>query len=275
MSLPEVNVEKFRKDGYLLVKNVLSPEEVETLRELSYKTIEEDKKKGTMIIHRFARNHIGCLSNIEGYKKLILDERTIHIAEQLLGGKPCFYGDSVMEIGIGNRGFHKDASNRDDPNHPDWTEENPIIRIAYYLEDHEKHSGGLKVRRESHNNIRTDVGEPVIVPSQAGDAVIWYLRTSHAGNAVRLRMAPNKSLHHRIEKRIPGFLKVSEEKERVSIFLSYARKGAALDRFITFMNGHEVYQKRIAQSEYPDELVREIESKLDFINIKEYQPANS
>ena len=130
-------------------------------------------------------------------------------------------------------------------------------------------------RRESHNTIRTEVGEPVIVPSQAGDAVIWYLRTSHAGNAVRLRMAPNKSLHHRIEKRIPGFLKVSEEKERVSIFLSYARKGTALDRFITFMNGHEVYQKRIAQSEYPDELVREIESKLDFINIKEYQPANS
>ena len=204
-----------------------------------------------------------------------MDERLVNIASQLLGGRPCYYGDSVMEIGIGNRGFHKDASNRTDPTHPDWTEEMPIIRMGIYLEDHKNHSGGVKIREGSHKTLKTNVGEPIIVPSEAGDLVIWYLTTTHAGNAVRLKMAPNKSIHHRIEKRIPEFLKVNEEKERVSIFLTYALRGAALDRYINFMHGHDVYRKRIAQSEYSDELVSEIESKVDFINTKVYQPATS
>ena len=100
-------------------------------------------------------------------------------------------------------------------------------------------------------------------------AVVFSLKTSHAGNAVRLKLFPNLSLHNSLEKRIPKFLMIPEEKERVSIFLTYALKSDALDRYMNFMFKHKVYQKRIELSEYPDELVEEIKSKIDFLNIKE------
>ena len=275
MNLPKVDVDTFNKDGFLLIKNVLSLDEVNLLRQTAYDTIKNDEQSEGMFYHRFAKNHLGCLTNIENFKKLVLDDRVIHIAREILGAKPCFFGDSIFEIGIGNRGFHKDTSNRKDPNHPDWTETYPIIRVALYLQDHKHHSGGVKVRRGSHNTIKTNVGEPIIVPSEPGDIVVFSLRASHAGNAVRLKIAPNTSIHHRIEKRIPNFLKVPEESDRVSIFLTYGLKTEALDRYINFMLNHNVYQKRIAHSSYPQDLIDEIENKIDFINLKEYSLSNA
>jgi len=269
MKIPQVNIDEFNKNGFSLIKNVLSPGEIEILRSEAYRTIEEDKKKGTFIKHRDATNHIGCLTNIEPFKKLILDDRVVSIAEQVLGEKPTFFGDGIFEIGVGSRGFHKDTSNRDNPNHPDWTEDYPVIRIAFYLEDHHQYSGGLKVRLGSQNTVSTKKGKAMIVPSQAGDAVVFSLRTSHAGNAVRLNMFPNLSMHHSLEKRVPNFMKLPEQKERVSFFLTYGLPSGALDRFMEFMFKHNVYSKRIVHSEYPETLQSEIKEKLNFINIRE------
>lgn len=263
----EVNKAKFDKDGYTLIKNVLTKEEVEELRTAAYKLIEEDEKNGTFIIHRFAKNHIGCLTAVPEFRKLILDDRVIEIATQLLGEKPTFFGDCIMEIGIGNRGFHKDTANRNDQTHPDWTEEYPVIRIAFYLEDHSEHSGGLKVRVGSQNTVKTNEGKAIILPTQAGDAAAFCLRTSHAGNAVRLKLAPDVSLHNSLEKRVPNFLKVPEEKERVSIFLTYGLKSGALDRYMEYIFNHGVYQKRILHTNYSDELQKEISTKVKFIDI--------
>ena len=264
-----VNKEKFEEDGFLLLKNILNPSEVQTLRDVAYKTIEEDKKTGNMFLHRYAKNHLGCLSNIPEFKKLILHPRVLEIAEKILGDKPTFFGDGIFEIGIGNRGFHKDTSERKTQNHPDWTEKYPIVRIAFYLEDHLSHSGGLKVRVGSNNTVKTNVGKPYIIPSEAGDAIVFSLRTSHAGNAVRLRLAPELSLHNSLEKRVPNFLRIPEEKERVSIFLTYGLERGALDRYMKFMFNHKIYKKRIECSQYPQQLIDEISEKVDFLNIKE------
>lgn len=264
----EINKEKFDRDGFLLLKNILTPEEVKLLRRTAYETVEEDEKKGTLFMHRFAKNHLGCLSNIPVFKELILKDKIVEIAEKILGDRPVFFGDSIFEIGIGSRGFHKDTSERKDQDHPDWTEPYPIIRIAFYLEDHDKYSGGLKVRVGSNNTVKTNEGKAVIVPSKAGDAVVFSLRTSHAGNAVRLKMAQNLSLHNSLEKRVPKFLRLPEQKERVSIFLTYGLKSGALDRYMNFMNNHKIYKRRIEESEYPEELIKEIKNKVDFINMK-------
>ena len=267
--MQEINKTKFDNEGFTLIKNVLNLEEVENLRRASYKLIEEDEKNGNYIIHRFAKNHIGCLTAIPEFRQLILDDRVLEIATKLLGEKPTFFGDGIMEIGIGNRGFHKDTANRNDQTHPDWTEEYPVIRIAFYLEDHSTHSGGLKVRVGSQNTVKTNQGKAIILPTQAGDAAAFCLRTSHAGNAVRLKMAPNISLHNSLEKRIPKFLKVPEEKERISIFLTYGLKSGALDRYMEYMYNHGVYQKRIHNTNYSTAVKEEISSKVKFIDITE------
>ena len=265
----DISKEKFDREGFLLVRNVLSKEEVEKLRKVAYRTIEEDQQKGTSFVHIKAKNHLGCLTNIIEFKDLITDNRVLEIAKKVLGDDPVFFGDSVFEIGIGSRGFHKDTSERKNPNHPDWIEEYPIVRIAFYLEDHDLYSGGLKVRKGSMNTVKTDTGEPYIIPSKAGDAVVFSLRTSHAGNAVRLKVAPKLSLSTNIENRVPYFLKLPEQKERVSIFLTYGLKSGALNRYLEFMFNHKVYKKRIEQSSYPNDLVEELNKSVKFLNVKE------
>ena len=71
-------------------------------------------------------------------------------------------------------------------------------------------------------------------------------------------------------------MKVPEEKERISIFLTYGLKSGALDRYMEYMFNHGVYQKRILNSSYSDELKEEISSKLDFIDItKAYEEYNT
>lgn len=266
----KINKEILERDGFLLVKNVLTTSEVDELRKEAYATIERDKQNGTMFLHRFAKNHLGCLTNIPKFKNLVLHDKVLGMMTQVLGERPLFFGDAIFEIGIGNRGFHKDTSERKDENHPDWSDPNyPIYRVAFYLEDHKQHSGGLKVRVGSNKTVKTNVGKPVIIPSESGDAVIFSLKTSHAGNAVRLKIAPELSLHNSIEKRVPSFLKVPEEKERVSFFLTYGLPSGALDRYLNFMFNHSIYKQRIEASEYPDELVQEIKSKVNFLNVKD------
>lgn len=270
MSDIKLNKEFLEENGYVLVKNVLTPEEVEFFRKAAYDLIAEDEKKGTYFMHRYAKNHIGCLTTNEKTRKLILNDKVISLATQILGKKPLYFGDAIMEIGIGSRGWHKDVSYTTDPNHEDWVNKDyPVYRFAIYLQDHKNHSGGLKIKEKTQNILSTKKGNPVILETEPGDIAIFNLRATHAGNAVRLKAMPKKSWHNSIEKRIPEFLKVPEEKERVSYFLTYGLKSPQLDRYLNFMLNHDKYKKRISHFEYTPEVVKEIEEKLDFLNLKE------
>ncbi len=269
----KVDKKNLDEEGYVMVKNVFTEEEVEKFREVAYKVIAEDKKTGNYIIHRFAWNHIGCLTNNEETFDIVLNDKIVQIATQILGEKPVFFGDGILEIGIGNRGFHKDVSYTRDPEHEDWKMKNyPIFRMGVYLQDHKKHSGGLKVRAKSQNATDFKTGKAKILGNEAGDIVIFNLRTTHAGNAVRLKLFPEVSLHTSLEKRVPKFLRVPEEKERVSFFLTFGLRSPQLDRFINYMQNHKVYKTRIEKATYPEELISKIEEKVDFINLKTYKP---
>lgn len=269
----QVDKDFLKENGYVMVKNVFTMAEVTQFREIAYRLIEEDLEKGTYFLHRVAKNHIGCLTNDQETKGIVLNDKIVNIAREILGDKPVFFGDAILEIGIGSRGWHKDVSYTNDENHEDWQTDNyPIYRIGLYLQDHKDYSGGLKVKEKTHNTLSTKPGKPIILGNQPGDLVIFNLRTTHAGNAVRLKAFPYLSLHNSLEKRIPAFLRKPEEKERVSFFLTFGLKSPQLERYINFMQNHKVYKKRIEASSYPDSLVKEIEQKVDFINLKTYQP---
>jgi hypothetical protein len=69
---------------------------------------------------------------------------------------------------------------------------------------------------------------------------------------------------------------VPEEKERISIFLTYGLKSGALDRFMGYMYNHSVYQKRIHNTNYSTVIKDEISSKVNFIDItKSYKAYNN
>jgi hypothetical protein len=231
----DIDKKRFDEDGYFIVKNVFSPEEVRRIRDDVYKQYEIDKKKNlTYQLPQFrieAKFANGDLLSKELLHPVLLNENILKIARTILGNDDLVYfGDSSYQIGTGSNGFHRDNIDRSNLNGPDWKGEYTLVRLGLYLQDHKRYSGGLKVRKGSHKNPS---GPAVFVDSEVGDMVIWDLKTYHSGNAVRLKSFPDFSINiAMLERNIPHSLRKEEEQERISLFMTFALRSSHLDRYI-------------------------------------------
>jgi hypothetical protein len=229
-----INKEQYDREGFLLIKNVFSKQEIEQMRKDAYAEFEEDKKKNLTFKHPSKMSNAvyakGDILSKDLLRKYLLDDRILFLVKKVLGGDPVYFGDSNYHFGTGFRGFHRDNVDRTDMTAPDWEGEYPIVRLAIYLQDHKNYSGGLKIRIGSHINPS---GKPVFVDSEEGDVVIWNLKTIHSGNAVRFKFFKNLMVNKaRREGMIPAFLKKDQQKERATLFITYALKSKHLDRYI-------------------------------------------
>jgi hypothetical protein len=229
-----IDKERFDKEGFLLIKNVFTKEEIAQIRKEAYESFEADKRKNlTFKLPSKLTNAIyakGDILSKDPLRHVLLDERIIHLVKVVLGDKPVYFGDSNYHFGVGFRGFHRDNVDRTDLTAPDWDGDYPIVRLAIYLQDHKNYSGGLKVKVGSHKNPS---GKSVFIDSEEGDVAIWSLRTIHSGNAVRLKFFPNFSIDRaRLEAMVPAFLKKDQQRERATLFMTFGLKSKHLDRYI-------------------------------------------
>jgi hypothetical protein len=239
MSL-NVDVEGFRHNGFVIAHGVFSTLQVSTFRErigmarervLASRDCDNDPKYPRLTMFRG-----DCLSirELRDCDYVIFDEHVISLVKQLLGPRVVYHGDSSVQIGEGPRGFHKDNADRGDASGVDWNGEYGVLRMAAYLQDHARHSGGLKVRRQSHHYVSHHRGQCVNLDTTPGDVVFWYLTTTHSGNVVRARGAPGLSMHPRFERLVPQPLRVPESAERMAIFCTYGAPGVHLDHYINY-----------------------------------------
>ncbi|TKC56954.1 phytanoyl-CoA dioxygenase family protein [Pedobacter hiemivivus] len=222
----------FNANGYVIVKNVFTIEEVEKFRQLAYQTLEEDKS------NKLVKKVVSDLKDVyypkgdllsKSLNEVLLSDKILKIAETILEEKPVYFQDSTYQIGIGDRGFHRDNVDRIANQGEDWQGDYDIIRIGVYMQDHDKFSGGLKVVKKSHKGID---GKRVFIDSKAGDVVVWNLRTLHSGNAARLKILPNLVMGYRLENLLPSFLIKDSQQERISCFMSFGKEGPHLNRYI-------------------------------------------
>ena len=237
-----IDINKFNNDGFVLIKNVFSKEEINNLRSLSKKTLELDKEKGYAKYddsdQKSVYYTIGDLL-IKPLRTLLMDKRIIKIATKIIGEKPVYFGESNYQVGVGDRGFYRDSvdevlngkSTREHGVGPDWSDEYKIIRIGVYLQDHHKFSGGVKFEKGSHK-LPFNKGARVLADTRAGDVVVWDLRTYHSGNSVRLKVFPNLPMGCRIENILPEFLIRKEQSLRMSCFMVFGKESKYLDRHI-------------------------------------------
>jgi len=222
----------FKKNGYYIVRNVFTENEIKSFRSLAYETLEQDKKNNLVTnVATNIKNVYYPLGDLLGkpIKKLLLSDKVLEIAAEILGETPIYFRDSTYQIGVGDRGFHRDNVDRIANVGQDWDGEYGIIRIGVYMQDHDKYSGGLKVIKGSNNGKST---KKIFVDSKAGDVVIWNLRTLHSGNAARLKLFPNLVLGYRLENALPKFLFKDSQQERISCFMSFAKEGVHLNRYL-------------------------------------------
>lgn len=232
----------FDEHGYVLKTAAFTPEEIRTFRKLVYDQYALDEAAGitfrmshTSSKARYAK---GCLLSKELLRSILLDERILNFAKDILRtDRLIYFGDSSYQIGTGLRGFHRDCLDREFQSGPDWKSRYTLIRLGLYLQDHSTFSGGLKVKPGTHEKAD---GPSVFINNKPGDVVAWSLKLLHSGNAVKLKWAPTLCIDNQgIENRIPSFLKKEEEQERISLFMTFAAESEHVNRYI-----HEYELKR-------------------------------
>ena len=281
--LPTIDTQKFWKDGYLVIKNVFSQEEIKNFREHAEQFYASWDKKSSA-------GDILSNSDPELYR-VIFEPRILHAARSILGGTPVYFGDSTISYGSHHRGWHKDnrMPDRFKHNYPDWNGKYPLIRFGVYLQDHRSHSGGLGVRQGSHEPSRivnrldklkiaglsdlkntrlktrlsilatNNYGKAKIVDNGPGDLVVWNQRTTHSGNAVRLKATPNIKYPTWFENRVSQSLQLPYEDDRVVLFMTYGLKGDHLSRAIEFLKKRRYMVNSWKASEVSEQTLSEID----------------
>jgi hypothetical protein len=233
-----VDADRFWRDGYLLVKGVFSRDEIAFFRKKAYEATENAEREDRLMRIQSIRYPLGDLLSMDGLRDIILDPRVHSIGQQILGADPIYFGYSSMQIGGDPRyapGWHKDnrLADRYDRRGLDWTiDRYPLIRMGVYFQDHARHSGGVAIRRGSHRTTKLWRGKPRIISSEPGDLVVWSMRTTHSGHATRLTFGGDRAMGGRWMRYLPKRFKVPEESERVAAFLTLAREGDHLERYI-------------------------------------------
>ena len=251
--LSNQDLSDFNRQGFLLIKKVFKPDEIIRIRELLYRARERVEKKHQLDSASFKKplypkwmefDELFSTPELRSVSYIVLDNRVISYAKQLIGEDLVYFGDSEFNIGTKPGGWHKDNTHRANPNSDDWRGNYPIIRFGLYLQDHKQHSGGLKVIPKSHmyvsrhhadgtwgGRLHFGAGRGMMIDSEIGDLIVWNLRTSHSGFSVRVKFAPNLSLHPLVERIVPRVLRVPEQKERIMINLVFGLPGPDLDRY--------------------------------------------
>lgn len=273
-SHPGVDCAKFWRDGYLLIRNVFDKHEVEAFRRGIYES----------------ENLTGDLLSNPRLRSIILDERILGIAERILGQTPVYWGEGTAQIKVAPRGWHKDNVDRENINGPDWKGKYPIIKFAIYPQDHYNHSGGLNIRRGSHNTALIKgppwlVGTNAYMDTRIGDVVVWNLRATHSGAGYVLKFPRGLQIEPDLGPRLPysldfigrtsqrllgrgtrlaklpSFLIAKPERDRCIIFFTMGAEGPHLERYLAYLKTEKFMVDIWKNSTYDSSVWEAVEGK--------------
>ncbi|MFJ9534503.1 phytanoyl-CoA dioxygenase family protein [Herbaspirillum sp. NPDC101396] len=237
-SILQLDDTKFWKDGYLILRNLFSPKEFATMRENVFESLKGREQNGEPVVDALADPHL---------QHWVHDERLVHVAKTLLkGDNLAYFGDGGYavighgyEAGKDVGGWHRDNTDRSDTNAPDWQGRYSLVRFGFYLQDHKARSGGLIVRRDSHNRILRGWKAHLhdrYLNTGIGDVGVWNMRIQHAGLGRCIRGIPGLALGPYLQKRLPQFLQAPFPKEeRTGFWISYGLNDQHLERHCQYL----------------------------------------
>jgi hypothetical protein len=269
MSAAHLDVERFWRNGYAIIRDVFGAAEIGEMRRRADETIAAFGRPGAEIDVLAAPLMRGVL----------LDDRILALAGAILGETPIYFGESnfgflprVDRVGS----YHKDNTDRLDPSGPDWRGRYNVIKFAIYLQDHRGRAGGLTVLRRSNHGVRRNriaevLTEEIVSPlamrahylqTRLGDVVAWPLTTTHAGLGNALRFAPFLTVTERNQRFVPSFLAYGPcVKPRGAVFLSFAGEGPHFERYIAHEKTRKTQVKRWSLNAYDSDALAALAGK--------------
>jgi len=238
-----VDVAKFWRDGYTIVRGAYTRDEVARLREAVYAS------RGG------GPRDLLCNPRL---RSVLTDGRMVDVSRQLLDSDDLWYaGDSSYTINSGQRGFHKDNTDRKDPNGPDWAGRYTILRFGVYLQDHYWHTGGLNLRAGSHTTTDHSVGRNVYVRTRPGDIAVWSMCITHSGNGALLRFTP---WVHPLPRQVPKlkrWMVAKPDGDRIALFAAIGLDDAHHQRYVDYLRTRKYMVDIWRHSVYDDETLAE------------------
>jgi len=238
-----VDVDEFWKDGFTLIRGAYTPEEIAQFRKDSL--AQRGKHKGDLLSNPYMN-------------RIMLDGKMADIARQILDREDLvYYGDTAIAIRPGSPGWHKDNADRRDANAPDWKSDYTQLRFGVYLQDHYKHSGGLNVRRGSHNIPDFTTGEVVHLRSRIGDIGVWSMRITHSAAGTLLKWAPGRNRHpdpFKLEGINPKHI-LPKAEERIAVFSAIGAEDEHADRYLEYLKTRTYAAQQMRGTYYTDEQI--------------------
>jgi hypothetical protein len=240
ISEQDVDVDEFWENGYTIVRNVYSPQDIRRFREGAFAS--RDRGPGDLLSNPLMRD-------------VLVDGNFVAIARQLLGSDDIWYaGDSSYTINSGQRGFHKDNVDRKDPNGPDWKGRYTLLRFGIYLQDHWTHTGGLNLREKSHNTTDHAYGKNMYVRTRVGDVAVWSMRITHSGNGALLKWPMRQRFPEPNQvATLKPWMVAKADGDRLAVFAALGLDDAHHDRYVAYTKTRTYMVNSFRGSKYDDE----------------------
>ena len=202
-AIETLDVDTFWKDGYAVLPQVYTPQEIQEFREAAYAS----------------RDLGGDLLANPRLRGVLTDGRLVSVARRLLSTDDILYcGDSSVTINGTQRGFHKDNTDRKDKNGPDWQSQYTQLRFGIYCQDHTRHTGGLNLRAGSHMYPDMKRGTNTYVKVKPGDLAVWSMRITHSGNGMLLRWPFTEVPLPTEQDKYPAWKVAKRDGDRIAVF---------------------------------------------------------
>jgi len=252
----EIDVKKFWEDGFLTIRRLFPPEYFHELREKVCQSLKRRESTNSPATD--------CLGD-PLLARFVYDPRLLAIARTLLGSHDiAYFGDSNYAVvghgyekGVHVGGWHRDNTDRSNLDAPDWKSRYSLIRFGLYLQNHGNKSGGLIVRRTSHNQILRGLKAHLYdryLNTNVGDVGVWSMRIQHAGLGRCVRGMPWIGLGPYWQRTLPEFMQAPfGSEERAGFWISYALDDAHLQRHCEYLLGRTERLSMWRDSYYSDE----------------------
>jgi hypothetical protein len=259
------------RDGYVIVPNVLTPEEVRSARHFFLEKFKNPEK------HFEGNDYVEAMFEIyerfEELSGLLFKEPAISIVRQLLGENFVLLKDSSVNYNRYGWWWHKDTSNEERRGYTYHLE--PQFRrlmVTYYLQDNHKiYGGGLDVEPGTHllpdpgfeyptwseekdplwrrilgkpkkekkklpNYNDHMVKKPFTIPNKAGDLVIFDVKINHRATQKKVDVVP---LEH----------------EKIAIFTHFSRNNNIVEQNKSYFDN--IFQKPTIKRDYSQKIKEE------------------
>jgi hypothetical protein len=238
----DIDVGRFWKDGYLILRNYFPPDYFIEMRERVLLSLRQREQNKAPVVDGLADPLLA---------HYVYDERLLGIAKRLLGSQEiAYFGDSSYAVvghdyepGVDVGGWHRDNTDRSDTSLPDWQGRYGLIRFGFYLQDHRYKSGGLIVRRTSHDQILRGLKAHLYdryLNTGLGDVAVWSMRIQHAGLGRCIRGMPWLPLGVYWQRVLPKAIQAPfGTEERAGFWISYALDNHHLQRHCEYLVGRK------------------------------------